>query len=92
LIDDGARIVWIVRKGFVLLRRERVGVSSCQQVLDEHESKIKKIGGYRQDEFGAPPAEVENDGESDDHEHYQLDDGICTPPAVFIEMGFQVKR
>ena len=31
-------------------------------------------------------------GESDDHEHYQLDDEICTPPAMFVEMGLQMRR
>ncbi len=27
-----------------------------------------------------------------DHEHYQLDDGICTSPATFVKKGLQMKR
>ncbi len=92
LINDGARIVWNVGKGFCLSRRQRVLVSSGQRVLDQHESEVKEVGGYGQDEFGASAAEPEYCGESDDHEHYQLDDGICTPPAMFVEMGLQMRR
>ena len=92
LIDNGARVVWNVRKGFLLSRRQRVLVLSCQRVLDEHESEIKEVGGYGQDKFGASPAESEDGGESNDHEHYQLNDGICTPPAMIVETGLQMRR
>ena len=52
LINDGARIIWNVRKVFFLSMRQQVLVSSYQRVLDQ-------VSGEGQDEFGASAPELE---------------------------------
>ena len=82
LINDGARIIWNVKKVFFLSMRQRVLVSSCQWVLDQHKSEVKKVSSDGQDD-SAP--EYGSDS-------YQLDDRICTPPATCAETGLQITR
>jgi len=65
--------------------RQRVLVSSCQWVLDQHKSEVKEVSGDGQDEFGASAPEY-----GGDIEHYQLDDRICTPPATCGETCLQI--
>ncbi len=79
VFGDGIRILWDIGKQLLVCRRQRA--------LEEHESKIYEVGGYRQHKLGTSAAESEHSNEGDDHEHDQLNDRVDLVPARAVEMA-----